>query len=196
MWRYRLPNLANILKSTSQGQQPTSFWCVIDVILLTLKINLSASFRILICSENQLNPFAAYTITKKGCVHQMKIYKDNAVKLQWLEFRNRSWVPRESWYSCIHYYIWDNLGWFSIFILMMVCYMYSLESPRWGDSIENTQHTFMLEIIEKISIICRLTRRSDKHSVARTTPVSNIFHGSEGVRGAIDVPLYFTICIR
>ena len=55
----------------------------------------------------------------------------------------------------------------------MLCY--SLESPHWGDSNENTQHNFMLKIIEKISLICLLTWRYDYHSLARTTHVSNIF---------------------
>ena len=31
----------------------------------------------------------------------------------------------------------------------MVYRMYSLESPRWGDSNENTQHTFMLKKMEQ-----------------------------------------------
>ena len=62
--------------------------------------------------------------------------------------------------------------------------MYSLELPHRGDSNENTQYTFMLKI-EKTSIFCLLTWRYDKHSLARTTPVSNIFYGSKGVR-AID----------
>ena len=32
----------------------------------------------------------------------------------------------------------------------MVYCVYSLESPQWGDSNENTQHTFMSKKIEKI----------------------------------------------
>ena len=36
----------------------------------------------------------------------------------------------------------DNLGNFSIFYTMIVCWVYSLESPRWGDSNEYTQHTW------------------------------------------------------
>ena len=37
----------------------------------------------------------------------------------------------------------DNLGFFffSIFYTMIVCRVYSLELPRWGDSNEYTQHT-------------------------------------------------------
>ena len=31
----------------------------------------------------------------------------------------------------------------------MVCCVYSLESPRWGDSNENTQQTFIFKKIEK-----------------------------------------------
>ena len=47
----------------------------------------------------------------------------------------------------------------------------------------------MLKKKEKISIICPLTLRYDKLSLARTTPVWNIFHGSKGVR-AIEGLLY------
>ena len=35
----------------------------------------------------------------------------------------------------------------------MVYCMYSLEWPRWGDSNENTQHSFMLKKIKKIPIM-------------------------------------------
>ena len=39
----------------------------------------------------------------------------------------------------------------------MVFCEYSLESPRRGDSNENTQYTFILKKIEKISLLCLLT---------------------------------------
>ena len=39
------------------------------------------------------------------------------------------------------------------FIMKMVYCVCSLESPRWGDSNENTQHTLMLEKLEKISLL-------------------------------------------
>ena len=39
----------------------------------------------------------------------------------------------------------------------------------------NTQHTFILKIIENMSLLCLLTRRYDLHSLAQTSPVSNIF---------------------
>ena len=35
------------------------------------------------------------------------------------------------------------------FILIMICCVHSLESPRWGDSNENTQDTFVFKKIEK-----------------------------------------------
>ena len=35
----------------------------------------------------------------------------------------------------------DNLGIFSIFYTIIVCWVYSLELPRWGNSNEYTQHT-------------------------------------------------------
>ena len=52
----------------------------------------------------------------------------------------------------------------------MAYYVYSLESRR-GHSNENTQYTIMLKKIEKISLLCLLTRRYDKHSLALTTPI-------------------------
>ena len=59
----------------------------------------------------------------------------------------------------------------------MVCCVQSLESPRWGNSNENTQHTFMLKKIEKISVL-NLTWRYNQPSLAWTTPVSNSFSRS------------------
>ena len=59
-------------------------------------------------------------------------------RLPWL-FRTRSWVPRKS-------FIAADLGQFRVIffnILKMVYCVFSLESPHWGDSNENTQHTFM-----------------------------------------------------
>ena len=107
----------------------------------------------------------------------------NTVELQWLEHR---WLVYHGYFELNI----ESLGKISIaadtiifgiilgnflFILKMVCFVYSLESPRWGDSNENTQHTFVLKKIEKISLLCLLTWRYDQHSLARTTPVSNIF---------------------
>ena len=53
----------------------------------------------------------------------------------------------------------------------------------------NTEYTFMLKKIEKICLLCVQLSRYDKHSLARTTPVSNIFSSSKGVR-ANEVRLY------
>ena len=49
--------------------------------------------------------------------------------------------------------IWDIF----FFILKMVCCVYSLESPRRGDSNENIQYIFMLKKIEKVSTLSLLT---------------------------------------
>ena len=62
-----------------------------------------------------------------------------------------------------------------LFILKMVYCVFSLESPRWGDSNENAHNTFMLKKMEKIPLLCLLIWRDDQPSLARTTPVSNIF---------------------
>ena len=86
-------------------------------------------------------------------------------------FRTRSLVPWKKFHSCIIEII---LGDFP-FISKIVFCVYSLESPRLGDSNENTQHTFMLKKIEKMSLLCLLTWRYYKDSLARTAPVSNIF---------------------
>ena len=48
--------------------------------------------------------------------------------------------------------------------MKLVYCVYSLELPQWGDSIENTQFTFMLKKIVQISIFCLLTWRYDEHS--------------------------------
>ena len=53
--------------------------------------------------------------------------------------------------------------------------MYSLESPRWGDSNENTQYTFMLKKIEKIPLLCLLPWLYNKFLMAETAPISNNF---------------------
>ena len=55
----------------------------------------------------------------------------------------------------------------------MVYGVYSLESPRWGDSNVNTQYTFILKKVGKISLFCLLIWRYYQPSLARTTPVSN-----------------------
>ena len=39
--------------------------------------------------------------------------------------------------------------------------VYSLESARRGDSSENTQHSFMLKKIRKVSLLCLLTWHCD-----------------------------------
>ena len=59
------------------------------------------------------------------------------------------WVPWKKSHSSRHYYIWDNLVWFSFSIDNgMLCVLNRIASR--GDSNENTQHTFMLKKIEKI----------------------------------------------
>ena len=74
----------------------------------------------------------------------------NTVELQWLEhwwlvyhgcFEHVLESPwkKKSWLQ-----IWDHLVWFFFFILKTVYCMFSLESPQWGDSNENTEHTSML----------------------------------------------------
>ena len=66
-----------------------------------------------------------------------------------------------------------------VFILKLVYCVYSLESPQWVDSNENTQNTFMLKKIEKISLLHPLTWRYDLHPLAQTIPVSKIFSWSQ-----------------
>ena len=63
----------------------------------------------------------------------------------------------------------------------MVYCVYSLESPQWDDSNENTQHTLMSKKIKKISLLSPppLTWRYIQPSLAGTTPVSNKFSWSQ-----------------
>ena len=67
--------------------------------------------------------------------------------------------------------------------------MFSLESSRWGDSNENTQHTFMLKQIENISLLCLLTGPMINTPKLELTLSRTHFNGSKGVR-AIEVLLY------
>ena len=90
-------------------------------------------------------------------------------------FRTRSWVPRK---KIPLLQIWDNLVWF-FFILKTVYCVFSLESPQWGDSNENTQYTFILKKVEKIPLLYLLASRYFQPSLARTIPVSNIFTWSQ-----------------
>ena len=74
----------------------------------------------------------------------------------------------------------------------MVYCVYSLESPWWGDSNENTQHTFMLKNWKDIPIMppdlaLQLTLISSNYAWSRI-----YFHGSKGVR-AIEVLLYYIL---
>ena len=61
-----------------QGQQPTSFLYVTDVIL-RMKIDLSASSRILICSENQQHLFLLITYRRKAAGIKCRC-KDNILQ--------------------------------------------------------------------------------------------------------------------
>ena len=97
------------------------------------------------------------------------------------QFRTRSWVPKKR--NPIAADIIPStiisavMGVWVIFfyILITVCYVYPLELPRWGNSNESTQHTFMLKKLKKMFLLRLLTWRYDEHSLARNTPVSNIF---------------------
>ena len=68
-------------------------------------------------------------------------------------FRTLSLVPNKNNIAADIIVFWDILGDYPFTcILIMVYCVYSLESPRRGDSYENTQHAFMLKKIEKISL--------------------------------------------
>ena len=56
----------------------------------------------------------------------------------------------------------------------MVYYVFSLESPQWGDSNESTQCDFMIKKIKNLFLLCPRTWCYEQHSLARTTPVPNI----------------------
>ena len=69
------------------------------------------------------------------------------------QFQTHSWVPLKKSHSSRHYCIRNNLWWFSFFYIEKVYCLYSLESPQWGNSNENTQHTYMLEKLRDIPIM-------------------------------------------
>ena len=82
-------------------------------------------------------------------------FNPHTVELQWLE---HWWLVNHGCFELVIESLGTKshscrlriiLGWFSFFILKMVYCVYSLESPRWGDSNENTQYTFMSKKIEK-----------------------------------------------
>ena len=85
----------------------------------------------------------------------------NTEELQWLE---HWWLIYHSCFelvlesqgkksqSCRFWIILDDF----LFYIEMVYCVYTLESPRWRDSNENTQHAFMLRKIENIFLLCLL----------------------------------------
>ena len=85
------------------------------------------------------------------------IYK---VELRWLEHR---WLVYHGLFGLIFESLRNSsdssrthiLRELFLFYYEMVCCVYSLESPRWGDSNEYTQHTIILLKIENISISYR-----------------------------------------
>ena len=73
----------------------------------------------------------------------------------------------------------------------MVCCVYSLESPQWGDSNENKQYTIMLKKIEKYPY-CASWPGAMINTHWLELPLSRTYlHGPEEVR-AIEVLLYST----
>ena len=64
------------------------------------------------------------------------------------------------------------------------------DENRLDEAILMRTHSIPHVKIENISQLCLLTWCYEKHSLARTTPVSNIFHDSKCVR-VIEVLLYF-----
>ena len=68
-------------------------------------------------------------------------------------------------------------GWFRVifFFKLINGILCVLIRIAWGDSNENTQYyTIIIKKIEKISLLCHLAWHYDQHSLARTTPGSNI----------------------
>ena len=99
-------------------------------------------------------------------MYEIKTY---TVELQWLEHR---WLV----YHGLFELIFESLRNFSdssrkrilseifLYCYEIVCCMYSLELPQWGNSNEYMQHTIILLKIENISkniAICFLTWRHD-----------------------------------
>ena len=78
----------------------------------------------------------------------------STVYLQWLE---HCWLVYQGCFELVLEFlgkipwlqIWFNLGLFFCFILKKIYCVFSSESTQWGDSNENTQHTFMLKDNQK-----------------------------------------------
>ena len=86
--------------------------------------------------------------------------------------RTRSCVYWEKSHSCRFRII--KCDFLSILKMVYICVRIRIVSMR-GNFNENTQYNFMLKKIEKIYLLCFLFWRYDEHSLARITPVWNIF---------------------
>ena len=118
------------------------------------------------CRSRWVKTWGLWRITQAAAIYsRTSVARTLMVRLPRM-FRTRSWVPLKKAHSCRYRIIF-------LFILIMVYCVYSLESPRWGDSNVNTQHTFILKKIKKIYLLSLLTWRYNQPSLARTTPVSN-----------------------
>ena len=71
----------------------------------------------------------------------------------------------------------------------MVYCVYSLQSPRWGDSNENTQHTFMFKKLKRYPNIASWLGAIINTNWLELPLTRTYFRGSKGVR-QIEVLLY------
>ena len=110
------------------------------------------------------------------CYLQMETYSRTSVaqtlmvRLPWL-FRTLSWVPWKKFHSCRFWIVYSDFLFYTENGIL--CVLVRIALSRQLN--ENTQHTFILKKIKKIFLLCLLTWHNEKHSLARTTPVSNIF---------------------
>ena len=101
--------------------------------------------------------------------------------------RTRSWVPWNKFHSCR----------FRIVFLFYIEKWYNVctHKNRLGEAILMRTHIyFHIEENRKDILIIPPDLAHNQPSVARTTPVSNIFHSPKGVR-AIEVRLYINIFV-
>ena len=110
----------------------------------------------------------AYFLCVLLCITVKHQARTPLARLPWL-FRARPWVLSKKNTIAADITVF-GIFWVIFFSLKMVCCVYSLESSHWGDSNENTQHTFMLKKIKKISLWSLLTWCYNQPSLVPTSP--------------------------
>ena len=131
-----------------------------------LKISMKKFGALNCCFLGFFSEFSGFELATFRPLHMLKCLIVHQVELQWLEHWWRVYhgcfkLVLESLGKTSSHADFGYLGWLFFLILNMVYYVYSLKSPRWGDSDDNIQYTNMLKKTEKISFLRLLSRRCD-----------------------------------